>query len=75
MGKTKRGKGTKIMVITDASGLPVALDITSASPHEVTLVESTLATTFVPACPLRLIGDGAFDSNALDERLALQGMN
>lgn len=63
------------MVITDASGLPVALDITSASPHEVTLVERTLATTFVPASPERLIGDGAYDSNKLDETLALQGID
>jgi hypothetical protein len=33
VGKTKRGKGTKIMGLTDAGGLPLAIDATSASPH------------------------------------------
>lgn len=40
-GKTKRGKGTKIMGLTDAKGFPIAFDTTFASPHEVTLVETT----------------------------------
>ena len=34
VGKTKRGKGTKIMAIADRAGLPVAVTIASASPHE-----------------------------------------
>jgi hypothetical protein len=41
VGKTKRGKGTKIMAIADASGIPVAAHIESASPHEVKLVDAT----------------------------------
>ena len=47
VGKTKRGKGTKIMAITDSNGLPVSICTTSASPHEVTLVEETLDASFV----------------------------
>jgi hypothetical protein len=43
VGKTKRGKGTKIMAVADRHGLPVAVSIASASPHEVTLVTQTLA--------------------------------
>jgi len=39
MGKTKRGKGTKLMVLADGSGLPISVHVASASPHEVTLVE------------------------------------
>lgn len=69
VGLTKRGKGTKIMAVADRSGLPVALHIDSASPHEVTLVEDTLATTFVGDLPERLIGDKAYDSDRLDELL------
>src|SRR3954447_23030778 len=42
VGKTKRGKGTKIMVIADRAGLPVAITIASASPHETQLVAQTL---------------------------------
>jgi transposase len=75
VGKTKKGKGTKLMVITDATGLPIALSLTSATPHEVTLVESTLDTRFIEPCPLRLIGDRAYDSDPLDERLAELGID
>jgi hypothetical protein len=35
VGKTKRGKGSKIMVIADRQGLPVAVHVESATPHEV----------------------------------------
>src|SRR5690606_41602292 len=37
IGKTKRGKGTKIMGIADGHGLPIALRTESASPAEVKL--------------------------------------
>ena len=66
VGPTKRGKGTKIMAVVDRSGLPIALAMCSASPHEVTLVEQMLATTFVGGLPERLIGDRAYDSDKLD---------
>src|SRR3712207_8905584 len=47
IGKTKRGKGTKLMAVADSSGLPLAVSVTSASPHEVTLVEQALESRFV----------------------------
>ncbi len=74
MGKTKRGKGTKIMAITDAGGVVLSVAVTSASPHEVTLVETTLEERFVDELPEKLIGDKAYDSDILDERLAEQGI-
>src|SRR5258708_15154553 len=43
VGKTKRGKGTKILAAPDSAGLPVAVCAESATPHEVTLVQQTLA--------------------------------
>ena len=70
MGKTKRGKGTKIMAIADRAGLPVAITIASASPHEVTLVPQTLNASFLPENPSCLIGDAAYDSDGLDRTLA-----
>jgi transposase len=70
VGKTKRGKGTKIMGLTDAGGLPIAIDAGSASPHEVTLVEQTLDACFLKHLPPHVIGDKAYDSDPLDERLA-----
>ena len=69
VGKTKRGKGTKIMGIADGHGLPLALRTESASPAEVKLVERTLEERFVADVPERLIGDKAYDSDRLDERL------
>ena len=69
VGKTKRGKGTKIMGIADGHGLPLALRTESASPAEVKLVEKTLEQRIVADVPERLIGDKAYDSDRLDEQL------
>ena len=57
------------MAIADAAGLPVAAHIESASPHEVKLVEATLDSGFTQYAPDRLIGDKAYDSDGLDQRL------
>jgi transposase len=70
VGKTKRGKGTKIMGLTDAGGLPIAVDATSASPHEITLIDDTLDACFLENVPEKVIGDKAYDSDKLDKRLA-----
>ena len=69
VGKTKRGKGTKIMGIADGHGLPLALRTESASPAEVKLVEQTMEKRFVADVPERLIGDKAYDSDRLDEAM------
>lgn len=57
------------MAIADGHGLPVAVRVTSASPNESTLVEDTLRQRYVNALPQRMIGDRAYDSDGLDERL------
>jgi transposase len=74
VGKTKRGKGSKIMAIADRQGLPIAVHVESATPHEVTLVRATLATRFVRLLPARLIGDNAYESDRLDAALARRGV-
>ncbi len=74
VGKTKRGKGSKLMAVADGAGLPLAISIESASPHEVRLVEGTLERRFTAEVPQRLIGDRAYDSDPLDERLRQQGI-
>ena len=48
VGKTKRGKGTKWMVLVDGQGLPLGVRLESASPSEVTLAEATLDEVRVP---------------------------
>ena len=74
MGATKRGKGTKLMGVADLHGLPVAVHAASAAPHEVSLVGETLAQGLTRGRPRRLIGDKAFDSDALDAQLAELGV-
>jgi len=74
VGKTKRGKGTKLMAVADRSGLPLAVHLASASPHEVTLVRETLQRRFLQARPKRLIGDRAYDSDPLDRELQQDGI-
>src|SRR3989338_4187209 len=82
VGPTKRGKGTKWMVVADGAGLPLGSTLAAASPGEVTLVDQTLAAIAVPRAgpghprqkPDRLIGDKAYDSDPLRTRLAQRGI-
>ena len=82
IGKTKRGKGTKCMVVVDGEGVPLGATIHSASPAEVTLLEDTLKTIRVPRSgrgrprskPARLIADKAYDSDPLRHRLKQRGI-
>lgn len=71
VGPIKRGKGTKLMVLTDGAGLPLAVDIESASPTEVTFIEDLLDETPAPHVPRRLLYDRAADSDPLRERWPL----
>ena len=83
VGKTKRGKGTKWMVVVDGRGLPLGNYLHSASPAEVRLAETTLAAIRVARRhhagrprqkPLRVIADKAYDSDPLRKRLQRRGI-
>ena len=74
IGCTKAGKGVKIMIMVDAKGLPVAVDTTSASPHESRLVQELFDFMLTRQWPARVIGDRAYDSDPLDAALAEQGV-
>jgi len=74
VGNTKRGKGTKLMAMANRVGLPFAIHVTSAAPHEVTLVHHTLKERFLRTRPEHLIGDRAYDCDPLDAELARQGI-
>lgn len=72
MGKTKRGKGTKLMVLADGQGTPLGICVEAATPAEVKLLERTLDSVKVkrrrgerrrPHQPERLIADRGYDSN------------
>jgi len=62
------------MVLTDGKGLPLAIDIESASPTEVTLIERLLDQAVTRCLPTRLIYDKAADSDPLRQRLAKRGI-
>ena len=74
IGTTKAGKGVKIMILVDASGLPVSAYTTEASPHESRLVQGVFDFMVTDAVPERIIGDKAYDSDALDADLAQKGV-
>jgi transposase len=74
VGKTKRGKGTKWMVVVDGEGIPLGSHLTSASPAEVTLVAPVIERLLLPYRPWRLVADRAYDSDPLRRWLAAQHM-
>ncbi len=83
VGKTKRGKGTKWMVVVDGAGVPLGDHLHSASPAEVRLAETTLAAIRVGRRhragrprqkPVRVIADKAYDSDPLRKRLRQRGI-
>ena len=57
------------MAISDGHGLPLAVHVASASPHETKLVESTIERRFLAETPERLICDRAYDSDPLDVQI------
>jgi len=84
VGKTKKGKGTKWMLLVDGQGTPLGAHLDSASPSEVKLLEQTIDTIQVRRAhqpgrprskPDRLILDRGYDSNGLRARLAKRGID
>lgn len=55
------------MVICDRESLPISVVVESASPHEVTLVERTLAQRLTKQAPVHLVADRAYDSDPHDK--------
>ena len=74
IGRTKRGKGVKIMGIVDRRGLPLSVSTHAANHHEVTLVQLSFDFYMIEAKPENLIGDKAYDSDPLDEELREEGV-
>ncbi len=76
IGPTKRGKGSKCMVLVERQGIPLGITITSASPTEITLADATLKMRVTPhrRNPKHLLGDRAYDSDPLRARLAARGI-
>lgn len=62
------------MLLVDSNGLPLSIDVDSASPAEVKLIEPLIDQAIMPYVPERLIYDRAADSDPLRERLADRGI-
>lgn len=81
VGPTKRGKGTKWMVVVDGQGVPLGKLLESASPAEVKLLARTLATVRVPRVGpgrprsrlRRVIADKGYDSDRARRELQRRG--
>ena len=71
VGKTKKGKGTKWMMLTDGNGLPIGALLDSATPAEVKLAERLFP--IVRGKPERLVADRGYDSNRLRAVLESRG--
>jgi len=67
VGKTKRGKGYKVMAIADGAGLPIALCAASASPGETKFVEELISHCITEDKPQRLIANKVYDSDTLND--------
>jgi len=63
------------MALADGAGLPLAVCIGSASPHEVRFVHETLAARFIDDVPERPIGDLAYDGDQLRFELSDDGID
>lgn len=74
IGKTKRGKGVKIMGIVNRNALPIEVTTHAANHHDVILVQLRFDFYMIEAKPEKLIGGKAYDSDTLDEKLAEEGI-
>ena len=73
IGRTKCGKGSKIMTIVNEDSKPLAAIVTSASPHELKLLDATLGDLPDISLPEMMVGDLAYDSDPHDEKLQKLG--
>jgi IS5 family transposase len=64
----------KILAIVDRHGLPLSVSTHAANHHEVTLMQLSFDFYMIEAKPQNLIGDRAYDSDALDEDLRKDGV-
>jgi transposase len=73
VGKTKRGKGTKLVVVGSSKSVPLAQTIHSASPSATKMIEPTLDK--LTGKPKRAVMDKEFDSDKFRDRIAARGID
>jgi transposase len=81
VGVTKKGKGTKWMLVVDGHGLPLGFHLDGANTAEITLAEQTLNAIGVSRPrghrkrrPEKLVADRGYDSGAFRRVLRRRGI-
>jgi transposase len=81
VGLTRKGKGTKWMLVVDGQGLPLGFHLDSAGRAEVRLAKQTLDTIKVTRPhgrpkqrPEKVVADREYDSSALRQALRRRGI-
>ena len=64
----------KILIAVDARGLPIAVESCLPRPHAATLAQGLFDFMLTQQVPQRVVGDKAWDSDALDRAFAARGM-
>ena len=74
VGKTKKGKGTKIMLMIDGNGTPLLVFTLSANQAEVNALENLVDIRVTKKKPKRMLYDKAADVDWVRERLDDRGI-
>jgi transposase len=81
VGLTRKGKGTKWMLVVDGNGLPLGFHLDSANRAEVRLAQQTLDTISVARArgrpkrrPEKLVADRGYDSSTFRQALRRRGI-
>jgi transposase len=74
--RPRAGEAQSAWYWSSVRGIPLGITITAASPTEITLAEATLNTRVTPRRrnPKQRLGDRAYDSDPLRQRLAARGI-
>lgn len=74
VGNTKKGKGTKIMLMVDGEGLPLSAYTLDAKHAEVHAIENLVDVRATKRAPQRLLYDKAADADWIRERINARGI-
>lgn len=81
LGRSRGGFGTKVHVVTDGNGLPLAIEVTAGQAHESTTFEGVMNKVRIPnrrgrpRCrPVRLAGDKGYSYPRIRRWLARYGI-
>jgi len=75
VGKARKGKGTKCMVLVDGQGVPLGVHLSAATPAEHSLALATLEGRVTERLPERIVADKGYDARSLWEAMKARGID